>query len=85
MTIPAAEHAANSERRTLVYVRLMTEGGAHYYYPLRFLDRLTKYQDLAGREQEFRLYKCPRLPVIGRRYAPVGTAAVDYQNGTTRL
>jgi hypothetical protein len=83
--IRSIELAANSQRRTLVYVRLSTAGGGLYYYPLCFLDRLTKYPELTGREQEFRLYKCPRYPEIGRRYTPLGTADVDYKNGTTRL
>jgi hypothetical protein len=82
--IRMTEQTANSERRTLLFVRLVTAEGGLYYYPLRFLERLTKYQDLAGREQEFRLYKCPRYPDVGRRYTPV-TTDLDYQNGTTRL
>jgi hypothetical protein len=83
--IRLSERAANGQRRTLVFVRLMTAEGAMYYYPLRFLDRLTRYNDLAGREQEFRLYKCPRYPDLGRRYSPVASGDVNYQDGTTRL
>lgn len=83
--IRSSEQAANSNRRTLVFVRLVSDGGGLFYYPLCFLTRLTKYQELAGREQEFRFYKCPRYPEIGRRYSPVAAADVDYQNGTTRL
>jgi hypothetical protein len=83
--IRSTEHAMNAQRRTLVFVRLMTADGAMYYYPLRFLDQLSKYNDLAGREQEFRLYKCPRYPDFTRRFTPVTGADIDYQNGTTRL
>jgi hypothetical protein len=83
--IRSIEQDANSQRRTIVYVRLTSASGGLYYYPLRFLERLGKYAELAGREQEFRLYKCPRFPDIGRRYTAVATAQVDYQNGTTRL
>jgi hypothetical protein len=83
--IRASERAANAQRRTLVFIKLMSADGGHQYIPLAFLDRLTKYQDLLGREQEFRFYKCPRFPDLGRRYTAVASADVDYQNGTTRL
>jgi hypothetical protein len=83
--IRATELAMNGQRRTLVFVRLMTPEGAMFYYPLRFLDRLSNYADLAGREAEFRLYKCPRYPDFAKRFSPVGDAEVDYQTGTVRL
>ena len=83
--IRAEERAINAQRRTLVFVRLMTPEGAMFYYPLRFLDRLSNYAGLAGREEEFRLYNCPRYPDFAKRFSPVGDAEVDYQNGTVRL
>jgi hypothetical protein len=83
--IRSTEREMNAQRRTLVFVRLMTAEGAMYYFPLCFLDRLSRFTDLTGREQEFRLYKCPRFPDFARRFAPVGDAEIDYQSGTTRL
>jgi hypothetical protein len=90
--IRAAEDAASQSRRTLVFVKLMTDvnnpQGGVYHCPLRFLNRFSGYLALpAGAERNFMLYKCPGYPEDRRRKYPSlpSAAAVDFDDGTIPL
>ncbi len=82
--IEAAERAANSAGRTLVFVRLFTDTGMSYYYPLQFVGRLTEAQSLAvGPGCGFAMWTDPEYKQ--KRTLLASDAEVDYADGTVPL
>ena len=82
--IEAAERAANAANRTLVLVRLFTATGMRYYYPLRFLDRLTEFPALGiGTRSGFALWTDPGYRQ--NRTPLPADAEVDHTDGTVPL
>lgn len=82
--IEAAERAANAAGRTLVFVRLFTDPGMSYYYPLQFVGRLTEAQALAvGPGCGFVLWTDPEYRQ--KRTLLARDAEVDFADGTVPL
>jgi hypothetical protein len=82
--IIAAERKANDAGRTLVFVKLKTEGGMAYYYPLLFLSRLTEFHGLSiGPDCGYRFLLDP---VYQQKRSVLPSAVeVDFIHGTVSL
>ena len=76
--------AANAVGRTLVFVRLFTDTGMSYYYPLRFLGRLTEGQSIAVRPG-CGLVMWTDPDYRQKRTLLAADAGVDYADGTVPL
>ena len=82
--IQAAERAANSAGRTLVFVRLFTDTGMSYFYPLQFLGRLSGLQwHAVGSGHGLAMWTDPAYRQKQTRLP--NDAAVDHSDGTAPL
>lgn len=81
--IEEAERQANSKGKTLVFVRLYTDGGMSYYYPVQFLPKLTEYTTLTvGPRCGFLFWTDPGYQQKQNRRKLRDDSSVDYMDGT---